>query len=677
MILYENTVKNFLKASNNRSLIRYMINEYENSTGTKVCPLIKLRWKYMMNVATQLVYCTDKVLDDCGVRIDLYIAGDYQDIIFILASSDGAKDNVLFISMIPWESVHLSDEDDVVYYDEGTGEGEKKTIHPSYQLAASSLLVSSGIENEFLNIQPIAFLFDCEYTHENDIITHYNRELTENFPVYYNHQLDKISLYAQEVLSHGGGTEVLRRLRLIGNSTLRHNGLLYPAQKFILSTVKNYLQNDEIAWFIIKSPSGTGGSTLLNEIRKEADAQQKEIVLIDKDEDVDPKDFPKDRMLVWIYDEAEDSAIVKSVCHTANQYNIHVNKLKLNEKIGVKDGGKGLNWLQRYLQAGYEEKLEWDPDEYSIIVVDKPEDLPNREDYASIAIKDSIYMDPETEIIHGGDDEKKELYSRLSKGRKGIYLYIEDPVLNRYIKKEIQDAQNKYNWLKEYQNIYSMDTEQLEEAQKEKLKKDSVNKKYSDIAIRYMGQSAWDKLEEQSKTWILSGLLAYHDMKKYDQLLDFSGVCISICKAVERETAKRFFERYKQYLENKYTDDAVDRAPYTMVEEKYGKKDFIKSHMFSLGKIPRITGIKSDGKVANKYAWNEFDAYCDEEFLISPESSFDTIAEHMEYTEKIRIDFRNQAAHSDTMDVIQAKECIDYVVGVMHRLGIMLDAYRF
>ena len=677
MILYENTVKNFLKASNNRSLIRYMIDEYETATGTNIDPLIKLRWKYMMNVAAQLIYCSNDINEECGVRIDLYTAAEYQDVIFILASSDGVKDNVLFINMIPWESVRLSDEEDVVYYDEGIGEEEKKTIHPSYQMAASSLLITSGIENEFMNIKPMAFMYDCEYTHETDIITHYNHELTEAYPVYYNHQLDKISLCAREILSHGGGTEALRRLRLVGNGIEKHNGLLYPAQKLILSTVKNYLKNDELAWFIIKSPSGTGGSTLLNEIKKEADAQQKEIVLIDKDEDVASEDFPKDRIVVWLYDEAEDSEIVKAVCNTASRNNIHVNKLKLNEKIAVNDGGKGLNWLQRYLQTGYEEKLEWDPDEYSIIVVDKPEDLPNVEDYASVTIKDSIYMDPETEIIHGEDNEKKEVYSKLSKGRKGIYLYIEDPVLKQYINKEIQNAQNKYNWLKEYESIYSMDGEQLEAAQKEKLKKDTINKKYSDLAVKYMGQSAWDKLEEQSKTWILSGLLAYHDMKKYDQLLDFSGVCISICKAVEHETGKRFFERYKQYLINKYGDKAVDKAPYAMVEEKNGEKDFIKDYMFSLGKIPRITGVKADGKVANQYTWNEFDAYCGEEFLINHKSSFDTIAEHMEYTEKIRVDFRNQAAHSDSMDVIQAKECIDYVVGVLHRLGIMLDAYRF
>ncbi|MDO4939244.1 MAG: hypothetical protein Q4E54_04705 [Lachnospiraceae bacterium] len=677
MILYENTVKNFINAANNRSLVKYMIDEYETATGSQITPFLKLKWKYMMNIAAQLISSTHGMNSECGIRIDLLSASGFQEVHLILASKDGNKNKVLFVDMIPWEDVRLSEEADMVYFDEGIGAGEKKTIHPSFKMAASINFKSSGVESESMDVKTVAFLYDCEYTHERDIITRYRRELTDKYPVCYIDQINKLAEYVKEILTHGGGTEVLRRLKLIGTRTENNNNLMYPAQKMIFSTVKNHLEKDELAWFVIQNPSGTGGSTLLDEIASEAEKQNKDILLIDKDEEADPEDFPKDKIVVWMYDGLDDEEQVRSVCRIAEENNIFVYKLKLDETVGLPDGGKGLNWIERYLDIGNGEKLEWNPQEYPIVIVDSPEDMPDRDGYANVIIRDNIYLDRATGEICGSKAARKAVYREISKGRNGVYLYIQDQALKEYLKKGIQDAKNKYNWLKEYIDVYSMDGEQLETAQKEKLSNESINKKYTDMAIGYMGRSAWDKLELQSKNWILSGLLAYHDMKKYDQLLDFSGVCISICKAVELETGNRFFSRYKQYLTDRYGDEAPDRAPYALVDDKGREKVFLDDSTFSLGKIPYLTGAGKDGKDFNRYAWNEFEAYCRDELLIKPEISRDTIDEHIGYTEKIRLDFRNQAAHRISMDVIQAKECIDYVVGIMHRLGIMLDAYRF
>ena len=162
-------------------------------------------------------------------------------------------------------------------------------------------------------------------------------------------------------------------------------------------------------------------------------------------------------------------------------------------------------------------------------------------------------------------------------------------------------------------------------------------------------------------------------------MLDFSGVCISICKAVEAETRKRYFSCYREYLTEKYGIEAAEKAPYAMTRDSRNgfEKEFVEDSRFMLGTIPEVTGIGKNGKNDNRYVWNEFDAYCIDELLIEPEDAYYTISEHVEYTEKIRRDYRNQAAHGQSIDVIQAKDCIDYVVGIMHRLGIMLDAYRF
>ena len=677
MILYENTIENFIKAIDNRTLFKYIISEYESEMNAAIDPLLKAQWKYMMVILSELVYFGKDFNSDCGIRIDYYETGNSRGVVLMLASETDNISRVLNVDLIPWEEVRMCEEEDMVYYDDGTGAGEQKTVHPSFQLAASHMILSGWVEDESIKTKSMALLYDCEYTRERDIISHYKPEITEAFPTYYINQLDEVSEYVKEVVTGGNGKEVLRRLQLINGTEMKNGELLYPGQKIAFSAVRNYIESDEIAWFFIKNPAGTGGSTLIEEIRKEAENNNKDVLLIDKDDTAVPEEFPADRIVVWMYDGSEDEELIEKAKQIADDRDVYVHSLKLDEPVGLSDGGKGLNWIERYLKVGTDKKLEWDPEQYPIVIVDTAEELPDEKGYASVIIRDNIYLDPKTEEICGSNAAKRTVYRKLSKGKKGVYIYPEDPALREYLKKGVRDAKNKYSWLKDYITYYQMDGEQLQKAQTDALKDSTVNEKYANKAIGYMGRGAWDKLEEQSKNWIISGLLAYHDMKKYDQLLDFSGVCISICKAVEAETGKRLFSNYKQYLMDKYGDDAVEKAPYALVEEKHGRKSFIEDKMFSLGRISSITGTGKDGKGFNKYAWSEFDGYCNDVLLIHPQTSLETMEEHLEYTEKIRLDYRNQAAHNRTMDVIQAKECIDYVVGIMHKLGVMLDAYRF
>lgn len=679
MILYENIIRNFLRDAENRILIRFIISEYEDEIKKRIDPFLKLKWKYMMNIVVQMVCSSEEISEDCGIRLDLINTASHQDMILTLASKSDNINNILIIDLLSWEDVRRCDEEDMVYYDDGDGTGEKKTVHPSFQLAASTLMRFSGIDDDSVNLKSMAFFYDCEYTKERDIVSNYKSELTRYFPVYYINQKEKLAGYIREIITGNDGAEVLRKLKLIGDAGEDNSNLLYPDQKLIFSTVKKHLENDETAWFLIHNPGGTGGSTLLEEIRKEADRQQKHVVLIDKDETADSDKFPEDRIVVWLYDDYEEKDRIEKTRQTAEEKNISFHNLKLNETVAFRDGGKGFNWIERYLQTGTGKKLHWDPDKYTIVITDSPEKLPDRKGYASVIIKDNISFDPETEKIIGSNSAKRTVIRKVSKGKKGVYIYPEDPALREYLKKAVTAAQNRFDWLEKYIEDYGMDSEHLQSAQIGELKDESINKRYADQAIGYMGQSAWDKLSEQSRTWIISGLLAYHDLKKYDQTLDFSGVCISICKAVETELGSRLFIRYKEYLTGKYGNDAVDRAPYALVDDRRDgrEKCFLDDRMFTLGSIPMITGIGRDGKGSSRYAWCEFDAYCRDVLLNDPYISRETMEEHQVYTEKIRLDYRNQAAHNNTMDAVQAKDCIDYVVGIMHRLGIMLDAYKF
>ena len=43
---------------------------------------------------------------------------------------------------------------------------------------------------------------------------------------------------------------------------------------------------------------------------------------------------------------------------------------------------------------------------------------------------------------------------------------------------------------------------------------------------------------------------------------------------------------------------------------------------------------------------------------------------------KIRDDYRNRSAHSHTISIVEARECLEYVVTVQRKLGELLDEYR-
>ena len=212
------------------------------------------------------------------------------------------------------------------------------------------------------------------------------------------------------------------------------------------------------------------------------------------------------------------------------------------------------------------------------------------------------------------------------------------------------------------------------------LNNQKLNDKISQRIIATFGEKAWAKLSEESKLCLISGSLALNDMKQYSQLLDFSGACLQICKAVEVELTLRLFTEYVTYFKNKYGDEAEKKAPYDLLKYKDDKtkpKIFQEPSFVTIGNFRFFIGMTADGKIINKYAWREFSDYAQNALLIDPEQCEKTMAEHVQYITKIKDDYRNKSAHKSTLDVVQATECYNYIIGQYRRLGVMLDDYRF
>lgn len=199
-------------------------------------------------------------------------------------------------------------------------------------------------------------------------------------------------------------------------------------------------------------------------------------------------------------------------------------------------------------------------------------------------------------------------YIAISRGKKGTLLYCDDDKLSEFIKHKIIYASRRYSWIKDFISNYNIDEENgiiknihnekteesnpgdkyayvtliynrfnelIESIKKEihgtidekslkkicdqcsavllDLQRDAMNdediaSQYTEEIIKTMGKGSWDKLNDLSKKCLISAEIIFHDLKDYNQIFDFSGVCVQVSKAVEYELAYRYLTEYVAYL---------------------------------------------------------------------------------------------------------------------------------
>lgn len=166
----------------------------------------------------------------------------------------------------------------------------------------------------------------------------------------------------------------------------------------------------------------------------------------------------------------------------------------------------------------------------------------------------------------------------------------------------------------------------------------------------------------------------------YNQLYDFSSVCVQVSKAVEFELTIRFYGSYIAYLEavherTIYPEDFLSKIPGVLKKQERRQERLLREQEVTLGTIPFIIGLNIEGRITDREAYDSFKEYASNQLLQEGLDIQDTLAKHIEYIIRIKNDYRNKAAHKTPMDVVSAKACLDYVIEVQRTLGQMLDDY--
>lgn len=210
--------------------------------------------------------------------------------------------------------------------------------------------------------------------------------------------------------------------------------------------------------------------------------------------------------------------------------------------------------------------------------------------------------------------------------------------------------------------------------------KDTSSVAFEESHLKGVFGDYWEQLDDYTRKSLVSAkvFLANSRSVTYGGL-DFSGVCISTCSALEQELKLRFFTGYKAFLKGKFEDD-FSKWPRSM-KFRLNNGNYTENSQFSIGKLPGIFGTQHrNEKTGVRYY--KTDAFVSDEEkgllneYIKTISNYEGVDASVFYErdsfglsfldrcEDVRCMYRNAAAHTESLSVETATACCRDVIGI-------------
>lgn len=196
--------------------------------------------------------------------------------------------------------------------------------------------------------------------------------------------------------------------------------------------------------------------------------------------------------------------------------------------------------------------------------------------------------------------------------------------------------------------------------------------------ILSFGDAAWNKMEESSRTFLVSSKVIFNNLIGLQDIVDYSGVCLLVTKALEVEMGKRFCKNFLAFLKDRYPGRANYVQFPTVLLDRYGKP--IKPKHFTLGSVAYVlcylkaNDITKEQEENNKAKLMEyskvklFTSKSDDEIM-------DILSDYAESVEEVKNDYRNPSAHTNELRRVDAEQCFALVLDVEKLLKRMLDSF--
>ena len=700
MIVYENTLKQFFRHCRTKKLVNFICSEYESVSGKPATGEMRYSWKYTcLIVCTALSGAPVPPDDDTGIRIDIEESAQTNHLKLTFASSGNGEYRFALLGLYAGNSVKLTNAVDIVTFREGSASWT--SVHPSKIMSHDVRRLTRGIpENEVrcVSIEGASFLPDCFYSPDTDILTDYDGQITAGFPVFYANDAEDLNVFLEPVMRTGGGADALRKLRSIESNALSQDSEeRNEDQLYLVSSILTNVRRNRRAWYIIEGHTGTGQEEIALDIvdklkeegrsvsilkENEIPDDSQDLVIISQKDGGSLEQLEFGKVAIFLCDEVRDPSLdlLKSeadLAAAANKAGAQLYITHLKQNTAFVDGGKGMRWLANCLQLATIMREDYNPDSYDIRLIRSKEDwLPYaNKGIACIVLPDNVTYDPETDNISYRKNQKKGVYNALAAGRNGAWIVCENPALRKYLEKELFAVRQRQLQIR---GIIKEMGSSLKDNRDELMKK--ADSKYVNKLKSSVGKKTFLKLSSQSITWLVSALMAYDSMKDYDRMVDFSGVCVQIGKACEYELKKRIFTGYMAYEKKKYGEPQyLKKIPSACfsTNDTTEESQLLTEDQVTLGKLKYIMGLDDNGRIASQKIWHEFREYAEAELLVNPASSYNVIKSQMPVIARIRDEYRNPSAHAQEITVVDAQECIQYVITVQKKLSELLEQYKY
>ena len=233
----------------------------------------------------------------------------------------------------------------------------------------------------------------------------------------------------------------------------------------------------------------------------------------------------------------------------------------------------------------------------------------------------------------------------------------------------------------EFEKIMSKFSDKCVKKIRSSIEKDILNSKDCKIMkeelTESLGKSAWNKLSRQSKRFLITSKITFNSLCELEDIIDYSGVCLLVTKALEVELIKRFYKGFYKYLEN--NNKSFEEYHTSLVErDENGDLKKLPDYKRTLGGIPYLLCYKEhENRETHEKNASILIEYSKENLFrdLSDEDIRKTLRKYGKEIRNITFKYRNTAAHTNELRCRQAKKCLDFVIDVEHFLKNMLDSF--
>lgn len=197
--------------------------------------------------------------------------------------------------------------------------------------------------------------------------------------------------------------------------------------------------------------------------------------------------------------------------------------------------------------------------------------------------------------------------------------------------------------------------------------------------IYSIGEGNWNKLDHNSQDFLITAKLSYSNLINMHDVIDYSGVCLLVTKAVEVEMSNRFCRDFLSFLREKYPGkDNYNQYPSSLL--RYQKP--IRTKDFTLGTVAYTLCYTFESDLLPEQKNNNKDKLM--EFVSArlmqgkdEKTINDRIRLIAEGIENIRLKYRNPSAHTNRLQRIDAEECFNLVLDVEKLLKIIMECLDY